>query len=55
MITQIEGCGSNDHHSKHIKHQVKFTNDCVLTTIVEMLESGECRKICCSQYMFVFI
>ena len=55
MITQIEGCGSNDCHSNHMKHHVKFTNDRVLTAIVEVLELGECPKVCSSQYMVFFI
>ena len=38
MITRIEGCGSNDRHANHMKHQVKFTNNRVLTAIVEVLE-----------------
>ena len=54
MITQIEGCGSNDRHSNHMKHHMKFINDRVLTTIVDVLELGECRKESRSQYMVVF-
>ena len=55
MITQIEGCGSNNRHSNHMKHHVKFTNDRVLTAIVEVLKLGECSKVCRSQYMVLFI
>ena len=54
MITQIEECGSKDRHSNHMKHHVKFTNHRVLTAIVEVLELGECPKVCRSQYMVFF-
>ena len=49
MITQIEGCGFKDCQPNHMKHHVKFTNERVLTTIVEVLELGECRKVCHSK------
>ena len=39
----------------HMKHHMKFTNEWVLITIVEVLDCGERRTVCCSKYMvFLF-
>ena len=39
----------------HMKHHVKFANERVLTTIVEVLECGQRRMVCRSQYMVCFV
>ena len=41
--------------ASHMKHHVKFTNERVLTTIVEVLECGQRRTVCRSQCMVFFV
>ena len=39
----------------HIKHHVKFKSEWVVTTIVEVLECGECSMVCRSQCTALFV